>query len=102
MKKQNRLRLLGYFYGQFFPAALLITLASAYLLAKLGQQALFLIFWFKVIAMGLIAGYIHQYKRQEFFYYSNQGLSKVILWSLVLAADLLLFILILVLTAYTL
>lgn len=48
--------------------------------------------WFKVITMAIIVYYINTYKRKEFYYYQNLGLSKKLLWTYTLGLDFLLFL----------
>lgn len=51
-----------------------------------------IIFWFKLISMGFIITYIDNYRKKEYFYYQNLGLSKTALWTVSLVFDLVLFV----------
>ncbi len=95
------IRLITTFYKSFALASNLITLASLYLINLYGEKAIHIfqaLFWFKIIALGLIFCYIHNYKREGFYYYKNLGLTKRHLWISTFAFDFTLFILLILLT----
>lgn len=98
MLKLKNLRLLFTFYSSFFAATFLITLASVGLLAYLGMSAFTVVFWFKVITLGMILYYIQGYKKKEFMYYQNLGMSRTFLWLSVVGLDLGLFFFLLIIT----
>lgn len=50
------------------------------------------LFWFKLITLGIIILFINSYKRNEFYYYQNSGVSKMLLWVSTLLLDITLFI----------
>ena len=78
---------------------MLITLSCMSVIATNGMQAFVAVFWFKIITLGLIIFFINNYKRNEFYYYKNLGLSTFRLWISVLLFDFILFIVLLVLAA---
>lgn len=84
-------RLLMTFYGSFFAATLVISIACAALFAYLGLPALTVIIWFKVATLGIVGYYISIYKQKEFLYYQNLGISKSFLWSGTMVLEFLMF-----------
>jgi len=93
MPLSSRLKLIAGFYKNFFFASLLISLTCAYLLMELGVGSLFYLFWFRVITLGLIVYYIRDYKKRDFYFYDNLGISRRSLWSATMLCEALLFIL---------
>jgi hypothetical protein len=98
MKRYRMLRLLLTFYKSYAAVALLITLSCSWIFWINGLKSFVFIFWFKIITLALIACFISTYKKKEFFYYQNLGLSKLQLWSYTLTADMLIYIAVLTLT----
>ncbi len=86
------------FYKSFALACWLITLACMSIAYTHGMSTFTVIFWFKVISLGAIVHFINSYKRNEFYYYKNLGLSKLTLWIATLSLDFILFIALIVLT----
>lgn len=39
-----------------------------------------MMFWFRAVVMAIIFYFINDYKRKEFYYYQNLGVSKRFLW----------------------
>ncbi len=93
MMNLKTLRLLFTFYKGFFLPSFVITLSCVWFVFKVGISVITTAAWFKVITLGIITWYISGYKRNEFFYYQNLGLSKTFLWSYTLTFDFMLFIL---------
>ena len=94
-------RLIVTFYSSFAFASNLITLACLYLVYLYGDKAIYIIqilFWFKILTLAVIVYFIHQYKKDLFYYYKNLGLSKKHLWIPTLTFDLALFLILLALT----
>ncbi|HBZ26324.1 MAG TPA: hypothetical protein DEO54_08860 [Rikenellaceae bacterium] len=56
------------------------------------------LFWFKIITLGIIVYFINNYKRNEFYYYKNLGLSKKVLWISSLTFDFILFLTLIIIT----
>jgi len=96
MLKIKTLRLMFTFYMSYFTTAFVLTLASAYMLFKLGAEAFTLIFWFKMVSYGIIIYYINNYKSKEFYYYQNLGIPKLTLWIGTLTFDFIIFIALLI------
>ena len=87
-------RLLLTFYKTFAATGITISLACFHLFYKykLGISAFQALFWFKVITLGLIFSYINSYKKNEFYYYKNLGLTKKHLWIPTLSLDFIIFL----------
>lgn len=92
------LRLIGTFYRSFIFASSIITLSSISIIYTNGISVLAILFWFKIITLGLIVYFINTYKSKEIYYYKNFGLSKLFLWGSTLLIDMFLFIILLILT----
>lgn len=87
-------RLIITFYKSFAFASNLITLSCLGLIIYYQEKAIYIfqaLFWFKIITLGVIFYFIHSYKKDEFFYYKNLGLTKKQLWISTLIFDFLLF-----------
>lgn len=89
--KIKNLRLLWTFYQNFIFSTLLISLICAVLFYQYGLPALSAVIWLKTATLGITWYYITNYKKSEFFYYFNLGLSKKTLWIGTLGFDFLLF-----------
>ncbi|PKP17417.1 MAG: hypothetical protein CVU05_15575 [Bacteroidetes bacterium HGW-Bacteroidetes-21] len=50
------------------------------------------LFWFKLATLALIFYYINSYKKNEFYYYKNLGISKHKLWIPILVFDFSVFL----------
>jgi hypothetical protein len=98
MKSYHMLRLLLTFYRSYAAFSFIITLSCSQILWINGLKAFVFIFWFKIITLALTAYYINSYKKKEFFYFQNLGLSRLRLWSVTLSLDILLYIAMLTLT----
>ena len=92
------IRLLWTFYKNFFLLSIISTLCCAALLYKYGIAIFVGIFWLKLILMFLSFYFINFYKKQEYYYYQNFGISKKLLWSATLTADFLLFLFVIIVT----
>lgn len=77
------------FYKSYIFLSGIFTLLSAYTLFLYGPPSYAIIFWFKLLTTGIIIYYISNYKKSDFYYYMNFGLSKLHLWSSTLAFDFL-------------
>jgi hypothetical protein len=87
----TRLRNLLSFYLSFAFPNLLITLACIYMLNVLGMEAFVMVHPFKYVTLLIMWSYINTYKKAEFFYYQNLGMSKRFLWICCIGIDLLIF-----------
>jgi len=96
--KMKTIRSITHFYKSFAFASWIITLSCVFIAYYQGIMAFTALFWFKIITLGLIVYFISSYKRDEFYYYKNLGLSKLHLWVSTLLFDFILFIFLIVLT----
>lgn len=83
----KKTRLLFTFYKSFFVPSFLITLSCAALLFNLGLSAFVYLFWFKVFTSAIFFWSVNTYKKKQYFYYQNLGISKGKLWSFTLVLD---------------
>ncbi len=74
------LKLITRFYSGIFFANLLITLSCIGLIVYFGSRSRELIgvlFWYKIITIGIIFYATIFYRKKELYYYQNLGVSKV-------------------------
>jgi hypothetical protein len=86
------------FYLNHFFTGLCLTLCSIWLFDVFGIAALTIICWFKGITMAIIYFVVSDYRKKQFFYYQNLGISKNFLWITTLGIDLVLFIVLMIFT----
>lgn len=89
------LRLILSFYKSYAFTSLLITFISLGIVYSYGDKAVQIIqvlIWFKIFTTAVIVISIHKFKRQQFYYYKNLGLSRLTLWFSTLSFDFLLFL----------
>ncbi len=94
----KKLRLLVEFYCNFFPASIIITICCLTVFYRYGLTTIVYVFWFKAITLLIIYRYIDKYKYKELYYYLNNGLSKLWVWTLYLLFDITIFMISLILT----
>ncbi len=92
------LRLITTYYKSFAFASSIITLSCTAIAYFNGIRTLALLFWFKIFTLGVIFYFINVFKKKEFYYYRNVGVSKFLLWISTILFDTILFILLLALT----
>jgi len=93
MNLQKKIALIWNFYKNFIFLSLLITLICTFLLWEYHFAIFPILFWTKVATLGISYIFINSYKKHEYYYYRNLGLSKTLLWSGSFGFDLILFIL---------
>lgn len=96
------LRLILSFYKSFAFVSILITLVSVIIVYLNGRDGVFMIqsfFWFKLFTIGAIFYYTNSYKKNEYYYYRNLGISKPMLWVPTLVFDIALFSIAIITTA---
>ena len=89
------LRLILTFYKSYAFTSLLITFICLGLVYQFGSKAVQLIqvlIWFKIFTLAVIFFSISKYKRNQFYYYTNLGVSKITLWASTLSFDFLFFL----------
>lgn len=72
-------------------ASLVITASAVGLIYANGFEIFTPLFWFKIITLGLMLFFVSFYKKNEFYYYHNLGVSKRLLWTSISIIDLLIF-----------
>ena len=90
----KKLRLILTFYQSFAFLSNLLSAVCLYLIYSNGKDGIYLLqflFWFKLLTLLIIYYGVNAYKKNEFYYYQNLGLSKKQLWIPVLVIDFLLF-----------
>jgi len=80
------------FYKSFAFAGFTITLACMQFPYRYGIGTFSQVFWFKMLTLGMIFYLNNTYKRREFYYYKNLGVTKKLLWITTLSFDLILFL----------
>ena len=89
----NNIRIVLTFYSSFIIASSLITLACLISIYKNGPGALAYLLPLKIFSAGVIIIFINHFKKNEFYYYQNLGLSKTSLWLITMGIDMIIFIL---------
>lgn len=92
------IRLILTFYKSFAFASMMITLSCLSIIYTWGIDTFAVLFWFKIITLGLIFYYIHSIKKDNFYYYKNLGLTKKILWISSLSMDFIIFLILITIT----
>ena len=91
-------RLILTFYRSFFIASFIVTIACMSIISEHGLKALGSLLWIKIITLGLIYLFINNYKRREYYYYQNLGVSKMKLWYSSITIDIIMFIVLMIFT----
>ena len=94
------IRIVITFYSSYFIASFIVSLACASMVFTAGLSAMSGVMLIKTVSLVIIYFFISAYKRPEFYYYQNLGFSKKRIWALSILADLLLFILLLILISF--
>ena len=93
------LRLIITFYKSYALASWIISLSCMSIVLANGLKTLTALFWFKIITFGVIFYFINIYKQKELYYYTNLGLSKLLLWISSGAIDLMFFVLLIMIAS---
>ncbi len=88
----KKLHLLINFYKSFAFACFAITISCMYFPFNYGIGTFSALFWFKFATLGIIFYLNNSFKRNEFYYYRNLGVSKKLLWSTTLSFDMILYL----------
>lgn len=91
------LGLLLTFYKSFAFTSLMITLSCLSIIYVWGLNTIVILFWFKIVTIGLISYYIHNFKKKDYYYYKNLGLSRITLWISTIVFDLCVFLILIIL-----
>jgi hypothetical protein len=98
MKYLQKLRLIFTFYRNFIWVSVFINLACGFFLWKNGMGAYSALFWLKLFSLGVSIYFTNEYKKEEYFYFYNFGLSKKILWITTIILDIFLFFALMILS----
>lgn len=86
------IRLSWTFYRNFNLLSVIVTCACLRALWLGGLPAFFGVFWLKIATLGITYYFINTYRRDEYYYYQNLGVSKMALWVISLSFDMIVFI----------
>lgn len=89
----TQIRLLLIFYRNFALVSIGISVLGIRFLGNIGVYFFSVLFWIKIVTTAIIFYLIDQYRRKEYPFYRNFGLSKKILWMGSLTLDFILLIL---------
>jgi len=95
MKILGTIRIIFTFYKTFFLLNMATTMVCLLLFWQYGWSIFFQLLMLKSIVLGLSCYFIRIYKKKEFIYYNNLGLSETLLWSSTLVFDLIIYLLLL-------
>jgi hypothetical protein len=96
------LKLITRFYAGIFLANFLVTLSCIGIIGFYGPYAhklMGVLFWFKVVTIGMIFSTAIYYQKKEMYYYQNLGVSKLVLGIATSVFDFLIW-LVLIVIAY--
>ncbi len=92
MRFQKFVRLVWTFYKNYIFSSIIITLCCLFLFFEYGFDIFKALFWFKMATLGVTFYFINSYKKNEYYYYQNLGVSKIMLWVMSLSFDIMLFV----------
>lgn len=96
------LRLIGTFYKSFAFISFFITFTCLGILYGFGAKGIYVIqplFWFKMGTLAIVVYSVNVYKKNEFYYYKNLGISKLKLWIPIVTFDFLFFLISIIILA---
>lgn len=100
MQLTTFIRLCFTFYKSFILLSLVITGFCLRAFWLYGFASFFGIFWCKIASLAATLYFVDASKKREYYYYLNLGVSRKLIWLVVLGFDLLLFILFLILISH--
>ncbi|MES2328618.1 MAG: hypothetical protein V4539_03380 [Bacteroidota bacterium] len=92
MRVLKTIKLIWTFYLGFLLYSMLVTGCCLFFFYRYGLGVFTVLFWFKIITLGISYHFVNEYKQREYYYYRNLGVSKFLLWSVTLSFDFVLFI----------
>ncbi|NCI47893.1 hypothetical protein [Sediminibacterium soli] len=92
MKTVRTIRLIWTFYKSFLLLSLLMTACCLFIFRAYGFSVFIGIFWLKITTLAITYYFINGYKSKEYYYYRNLGVSRVLLWTVTLCFDFMLFL----------
>lgn len=96
------IRLILTFYKSFAFLSFLVTFICLGLLYGFGINGIYMVqalFWFKIFTLAIIVYSTSVFKKKEFYYYKNLGISKQTLWIPILFFDFLFFLIAIIVLA---
>ncbi|SKB37085.1 hypothetical protein [Daejeonella lutea] len=91
---QTLLRSLVTFYKSFALLTLIINVFCIAIIVVTEFRLFPLMFWFRATVHAIIFYFINDYKKKEFYYYQNLGISKNTIWAYIVSFDLAIFLLV--------
>lgn len=98
MRILKTIKLIWTFYQSCLLYSLLINISCLVLFYQYGFGIFTVLFWFKIITLGISYYFINSNKQKEYYYYRNLGVSKSLLWTSTLIFDFVLFIFLIIQT----
>ena len=95
----TKISIIWIFYRSFILLSLIITAICLRVFWLYHFKIFFTIFWFKIVTLAITYYFIDVYKRKEYYYYHNLGISKRKLWTITLGFDFALFISLIILVS---
>lgn len=95
----KKITIIWMFYRSFILFSLIITASCLRAFWLFQFKVFFTIFWFKIITLAITYYFVDVYKRKEYYYYHNLGISKTKLWTVTLGFDFVLFISLIILVS---
>jgi len=92
MSALKKISLIIHFYRSFWLLSTLITMVCMILLWEYGLSIFSTLLWFKLATLFIIYRFIASYKRKEFYYYQNLGISKKLLWISTIGVDIIVYL----------
>lgn len=81
------------FYKTILPSSVIISGVSLFVAERTDFNLFMMAFWAKIIITALVCLAVSEYKRQEFYYYQNLGISRKMLWTIIGSLDIFIFLL---------
>ena len=91
MKYFKIAKLIWTFYKSFIFLSFLVTVSCIVLFWEYGLGIYGILFCFKIATLTMTFFIVNSYKSNEYYYYQNLGVSKILLWVNSLSIDLILF-----------
>ena len=91
-------RLIWTFYKSFLFSSIVITACCLELFQKYGFSIFVALFWLKIATLILTYNFINKSKKNEYYYYLNLGVTKLLLWVITLGFDFILFLVLIIQT----
>jgi hypothetical protein len=95
----HKFKLITRFYNEIFKANFLVTLSCIYLLRLYGSEAqkiIGILFWYKLVTIGIVFYAWVSYKKKQLYYYQNLGITSLQLLITTSVFDFLLWLAIIV------